>query len=275
MNANPHVDRVFLDERVSGTSRGGENPLLRTDFGLDLSVIDQCPANAVTDVDTGYVLKLEIDDLSNLQPVQSSDREGWYGFGIKAAAYYPKIGGAITAMSFWTGKFTGFDSISYDSRGRWVYYNVPFDFSVIKRDVFNHIVRGDYYISMPIVKGADAYFHDVHPDRYGMVWGTNVAITMVMWSNSPTTQLQLFRAQTTGYGTRINAKGTFSVGTGIMDTSWWHPASNVPSRPSAVGSNIIGAGSPGWYAVAGYSGMQGSGIPDRIKPLFPPSWHNS
>lgn len=263
MNTNPHVDRVLLDERVGEIQ--WQAPIPGIEF--DISAVDQCAPNAITDIGTGYVLRLDIDNFSNVPLQNSSDRQGWQGFGLNSVSYYSKIGGAITGLSYWACKITGISSTTVHSAGQWVYFVHSVDFSSIKRDVFDHIVRGNYFVRMPVLFQTNVSLTDL--STQGRIWGQDVGIHINMWSNSPNTQLMVYRKATSALGVNINTAGTFSVGAAIMETPWFRP---VVGPNNVVPQNMIGSG---FYAPAGYSGKQGEGIPVGIRSLFPPSWHHS
>lgn len=100
MKQNPDIDRLSIEERLERLETrlpiGGTG--IQSDLFVSPDVIDQCKVNAWTNVGSGLVLRIEYDDLGSVS-ILPGGLNYLRDFGIRWAAFFPIIRGALSAVS--------------------------------------------------------------------------------------------------------------------------------------------------------------------------------
>lgn len=271
MSQNPDVDRVSLDARIGAggaiTPPAPGTPIIPgTDF--DPKVIDQCRANAVTDIGTGYVFRIDIDnDIATLPLVSGSSRT-IQGFGIKAAAYFPKVGTAPMRYSFWACKLTGKGNAPVNSSGGETKLAYSFDASVFKSQVLEHVATGSYGVRIALLHADQVLFirsNQTDPNR----WADNFKIDILVHKTYEPSELILSSDRATSNVAGGDIQRGYAIGSAITGRPWWrHPNAQAHYPETPIGWN------PMFFVVAGFSGLHTQALPDRLKPLYPTSWYS-
>lgn len=99
MEPNIDVDRISLEERIDsleqGSSPGGSGG--SSPFLISPDVVESAPKNTITEINGGYVLRLEADNL-NQNPLVNSGLPAW-PVNIRFASFFPKVYGRVLPPS--------------------------------------------------------------------------------------------------------------------------------------------------------------------------------
>lgn len=268
MSADANVNRITLEERIkaleSGGSGGGGSSII-PGTAFNPKIIDQCADNAVTDIGSGYVFKLNIENLDNLAIGSGQDRPVG-GFGIQSATFFPKIGGAVLMRSFWCAKLTAKGNVGYNHSPQMSYLILPFNASVFINEVLSHLKPTYSMYDVPLVFSESVYFArgtgaPIQPAR----WAENFGFQLRIWTNTPNqVWIILWTKQATSLGSLNPA---VSFGACIEGKEWFMPT-NTASYPKYP------IGSYNDFSLAGYTGYTAQSLPDRLKPLYPTSWYS-
>lgn len=277
MSADANVNRISLEERIkaleSGGSGGGGGGSIATVPGTTFNpkIIDQCADNAVTDIGIGYVFKLNIENLSDLQLI-GGGQKAIRGFGVKSATFFPKIGGATLARSFWCAKLTGKERIPHHNYNLFTILQLQsFDASVFKNDVLTPMSTSstqsiDYNVEIQLFYANEVYFAlgssaPFRADR----WATNFSITIVINKQPTPTYIKLFADERRSAGSTLPAE---TFGASVENKDWFQPVSGI-----ALPKISIGSSGQNW-STAGFTDFNTQNFPDRLKPLYPTSWYS-
>lgn len=100
MKQNPDIDRLSIEERLERLETrlpiGGTG--IQSDLFVSPDVIDQCKVNAWTNVGSGLVLRIEYDDFASA-PILQGGINYIRDFGVRWAAFFPIIRGALSLLS--------------------------------------------------------------------------------------------------------------------------------------------------------------------------------
>lgn len=106
MTFNPDIDRISLDDRVKalenqtppGGGGGGGGTSNLDAILLNPKVIDNCKENAITEINTGWVLRVDIQSWGALTPLPGTT-DNFPNVNIKLASFFPVINGKLSSAS--------------------------------------------------------------------------------------------------------------------------------------------------------------------------------
>lgn len=275
MSTNPDVNRLSLDDRVTALEARTPSAGGSADFFLDPKIVDQCPENAITDVDTGLVLRIDIPNFYDNQSTASGTTSVPYpgrifnNLELKLVRFYPRMQGTILNCFTEMGRAWLKAPIANVPAPRDGSYgmnaNLPLDDSV-GRDIFFNLLPTATQIlyagsSFTIALAATA-------NVSSMVGFVVVGLAPYSYKTprNYATYITVTGAR------RINNRNEFpsvfpSCAFGVARPS---PFSSFPitGNSFAVGDSPNIAGQIGRF-----TGANPQSLPDIYKPFFPTSWY--
>lgn len=272
MNTNPDINRLSMEDRIEvlegRTLRGGEHAKASTTTLLlfDPKIVDQCKNNAITDITTGWIVKIDIPDIFNLPIANQPSSSRQFGhMGIKAVAFLPRMAGGLFSRASWLCRLSG--SPEYARNANPVQLSLRFD----ARDFFvalDPLIYPPYKtnpLRVDILQSSSVWFSQPNTATLTpQLWSNDFSIYMDV-DPDPARTVIYIKSATTGSGT-VGSAFTFGASPSVLP--WLDPTSATPK-------NIIGK-APSVFTTSGHiaKDLQREPMPTGLQPLYPTSWYS-
>lgn len=276
MSTNPDINRLSLEERIKRLETRLPSPGAggNADFFLDPKIVDQCPENAITDVGTGLVLRIDIPNFYDIQSFALGGSTVYPGrifnnLELKFVRFYPRIQGTILNCFTEMGRAwlkAPITNVPAPRDGSYAMNaNLPFDDSV-GRDVFFNLMPGITQVGYAGSGCTVGLFSQAN--------GPNVVsfagISFTCYSFTPTRNYTTYMAVTGAR--RVNSKNESPT---VYPSCSFGISRPVPFSAFPVEGKVytLGASGDTGAQIGRFTGANPQSLPDIYKPFFPTSWY--
>lgn len=271
MKSNIDIDRISLEERVNaleGRLPIGGSASASGSWMLDPKVIDSCRDNEITELNDGFVAKMEIPNFAALQASNAAYPNYFNNLEMKIVMFFPLVNGIVMTcsqvFSRWraTATLSNLPPPKSGSTGMFPYCPIQDWSKITSRFGFgsatwNLGLQSPWGYPGDIVLGNPAQF-----------FAQELRVTVSIGSARPVLNVSI-------KGTSYSSPnyGFIAVGPSVsFGISMLPPLTPITHRDSHIPSTTIGS-YPSKPSSAGFTGALPSDLPARLKPSYPDSWY--
>lgn len=271
MKSNIDIDRISLEDRddalegrlpINGSSSASGAWLLNP------KVIDSCRDNEITELNDGFVAKMDIPNFAALQASDATYPNYFNNLEMKIVMFFPLVNGIIMTCSQVFSRWRATENLSnlptprIGSISMYPYCPIQ-DWSKITSKFNFGSKTLAFSLHSPL-----SYPGDVILGNPAQSFAQELRLSISIGSERTIMDISM---KGTSYS---NNNYTFpdvdpSVAFGI---SMLPPFTPLTFRESLVASSVIGS-SPSRPSSAGFTGAQPSDLPDHLRPSYPDSWY--
>lgn len=275
MRKNPDIDRLSLEARIKGLESIPPLPKpplpgvpfeFVNPFLFDPKIVDTCKDNAATHIGTGWIVKINVPTLLDLQivyPVPSSYR---YSNEIKLAAFFPTVGSAIFSHASWICRLGGsFATNQFNERPL---FRLPFDVGELHTQLFNEGPTGYSFLNVSLLTAANCYTIQKQPsgNLNPRIWTNEFYVHMRVFRNNPNEVFLWLHTPVPGTHYGLGSAISFGISSSLF-RMFINNQRTVPPAES-IGRD------KGSYHLQAYTttDLATNPLPEELKPLYPTSW---
>lgn len=274
MTINPDVNRLSLEERVralEAKSPSGGGSLVTgsaSEAIIDPRVVDQCPENAVTDIGSGIMWRLDIANLGALSFLDGSGTPNLTGIGMKLATFYPRIQGVL---SFRYSSLIRMDVAPYGNFGGYSSITTLrlhpsfFNYSAVSSSIVD---------KLPGQGGRDVTLR-LFPTSMCCGRPRSGSTPVLTLNNMVVDFMAKETGRTANLRIMISTPASSSSVTAGVSWGFYRAVPEVSQPLQDFGDIVVIGGGPGWepYAYGRITTATAQDLPDYYKPIYPTSWY--